>query len=98
MVLAQMLRKKWYAEEFRKGREEGIAWERRRKNKQIIAWAIEKGIPLEDLPIKADEYSQGFMIGYKEGIAIGRNQRDKEYIAWAKEKGIPLEDLPIAQD
>ncbi len=91
MVLAQMLKNRDYEEGFRKG----VADERRRMNKELIAWAKEKGIPIEDLPIEAG-YRQGFAIGYKEGIAIGRSQRDKEYIAWAKKKGIPIEDLPIA--
>lgn len=97
MVLAQMLKKKWYAEEFRKG----VADERRRKNKELIAWAKEKGIPIEDLPLETG-YRKGFLIGYKEGITegivIGRRQRDKGLIAWAKQKGIPLEDLPLAHD
>ena len=97
MVLAQMLRKKWYAEEFRKGVAEG----RRQKNKELIAWAKEKGIPIEDLPIEAG-YRQGFVIGYKEGITQGvaeeRRRKKAALIAWAKEKGIPLEDLPLAKD
>ena len=37
-----------------KGREEGITEERLRNNKDLIAWAKEKGIPIEDLPIKGD--------------------------------------------
>ena len=93
MVLAQMLKKKWYAEEFRKGVAEG----RRQKNKELIAWAKEKGIPIEDLPIEAG-YRQGFAIGYKEGVAKERRRKNAALIAWAKEKGIPIEDLPIAQD
>ena len=98
MVLAQMLKKKWYAEEFRKGVAEG----RRQKNKELIAWAKEKGIPLEDLPLGTETYRQGFAIGYKEGITEGvakeRRRKNAALIAWAKEKGIPIEDLPIAQD
>ena len=93
MVLAQMLKNKHYEEGIRKG----IADERRRKNKELIAWAKQKGIPIEDLPIEAG-YSQGFAIGHKEGIAIGRRQMEKEFIAWAKKKGIPLEDLPLDPD
>ena len=85
MVLAQMLKNKDYEKGFRKG----VADERRRMNKELIAWAKVKGIPIEDLPIEA---------GYRQGFAIGYRQRDKEFIAWAKKKGIPLEDLPLAQD
>ena len=94
MVLAQMIRKKWYAEEFRKGVAEG----RRQKNKELIAWAKEKGIPIEDLPLGTESYRQGFAIGYKEGVAIERRRKKAALIAWAKKKGIPLEDLPLAQD
>lgn len=62
MVLAQMIKKKREAEARRKGREEGITQgreegitlERRRNNKELIDWAKEKGIPIEDLPIKDD--------------------------------------------
>lgn len=56
MVLAQMIKKKREAEAYRRGvtqgREEGVTLERRRKNKEFINWAKEKGIPVEDLPIK----------------------------------------------
>ena len=97
MVLAQMLKKKWYAEEFRKG----VAEERRRKNKELIAWAKEKGIPIEELPLEAG-YLKGFMIGYKEGITEGiakeRRRKNGVLIAWAKEKGIPIKDIPLTRD
>ena len=97
MVLAQMLKNRDYEEGFRKG----AADERRRMNKELIAWAKEKGIPIEDLPIEAG-YRQGFVIGYKEGITQGvadeRRRKKAALIAWAKKKGIPLEDLPLAQD
>ena len=93
MVLAQMLKNRDYEEGFRKG----AADERRRMNKEIIAWAKEKGIPIKDLPIEVG-YRQGFAIGHKEGITEERLRNNKELIAWAIEKGIPLEDLPIAQD
>lgn len=48
MVLAQMIKKKREAEAYRRG----VAEERRRNNKELIDWAKEKGIPVEDLPIK----------------------------------------------
>ncbi len=66
MVLAQMLRKQQEAEARRqgreegitlgreKGREEGITLGREQRDKEYIAWAKEKGIPIEDLPIKDD--------------------------------------------
>ena len=95
MVLAQMLKNKQRAAEaFREGITEG----RRQRDKEFIAWAKEKDIPFEDLPIEAGGYLQDFVIGYKEGIAIGRRQMDKEFIAWAKKKGISLEDLPLDPD
>lgn len=94
MVLAQMLKNKQRTEAFR----EGIAEGRRQRDKEFIAWAKEKGIPFEDLPIEVGGYLQDFVIGYKEGIAIGRRQMDKEFIAWAKKKGIPSEDLPLDPD
>ena len=52
MVLAQMLRKQQEEEARRQGREEGITLGRQQRDKEYIAWAKEKGIPLEDLPIK----------------------------------------------
>ena len=102
MVLARMLRDKQYAEEFRKGVAEG----RRQRDKEIIAWAKEKGVPFEDLPIESGGYLQDFVIGYKigykegitEGIAKERRRKNGVLIAWAKEKGIPIEDLPLTHD
>ena len=97
MVLAQMLRNKHYEEGFR----QGAAEERRRKNKELIAWAKEKGIPIEELPLEAG-YRKGFMIGYKEGITEGiakeRRRKNGVLIAWAKEKGIPIKDIPLTRD
>ena len=93
MVLAQMLKNRDYEEGFRKG----VADERRRMNKELIAWAKAKGIPIEDLPIEVG-YRQGFAIGHREGITEERLRNNKDLIAWAKKKGIPIEDLPIAQD
>ena len=50
MVLAKMVeRQRW-----EKGRAEGIKEERKRSNAKLRAWAKEKGIPLDELPI-ADE-------------------------------------------
>lgn len=94
MVLAQMLKNKHYEEGIRKGIAEG----RRQRDKEFIAWAKQKGIPFEDLPIEVGGYLQDFVIGYREGVAKERRRKKKELIAWAKEKGIPIEDLPIARD
>ena len=68
MVLAQMLRKKQLEEGIEiglekgrkegrtkgieEGRTEGIEEERQQSNEKIIAWAKEKGIPIEELPIE----------------------------------------------
>lgn len=58
MVLAQMIKKKREEEARRKGREEGITegitLGRRQMAKEYIAWAKEKGIPLEDLSSEDD--------------------------------------------
>ena len=48
MVLAAWVKKR----QFEEGREKGRAEERKRTNAKLRAWAIEKGIPIEELPIE----------------------------------------------
>ena len=51
MVLAKMLeRQRW-----EKGRAEGIKEERKRSNAKLRAWAKERGIPIEQLPIEDED-------------------------------------------
>ena len=59
MVLASILskqhREQGRAEGIVEGRAEGITEERKRSNAKLRAWAKEKGIPLEELPLDDDE-------------------------------------------
>lgn len=51
MVLAKMLeRQRW-----EKGRAEGIKEERKRSNAKLRAWAKERGIPIEQLPLEDED-------------------------------------------
>ena len=52
MVLANMLKKQQRAEGIKEGIQIGRAQERKRANAKLRAWAEEKGIPLEELPIE----------------------------------------------
>ena len=54
MVLARMLSRQQRAEGHAEGVAVGRAQERKRANAKLRAWAKEKGIPLEDLPIEDD--------------------------------------------
>ena len=63
MVLAEWVRKRQFAEGKEQGIEQGkaigIAEERKRANAKLRAWAIEKGIPIEELPISGESESDG---------------------------------------
>ena len=51
MVLARMLSK----QQREQGRAEGIKEERKRSNAKLRAWAKQKGIPFEELPIEDED-------------------------------------------
>ena len=52
MVLAAWVKKRQLKQGIEIGRAEGRAEERKRTNAKLHAWAIEKGIPIEELPIE----------------------------------------------
>ena len=101
MVFAKYLEQKWAAE----ARARGLN-RRLRNQAQMMKWAKEKGIPIEQLPESritscefGDGYRNGYEEGYKQGIQEGINlehqRREKTIIqAWAEERDISLEELP----
>ena len=61
MVLAAWVKKKQFAEGIEQGKEIGKeigkTEERKRTNAKLRAWAMEKGIPIDELPIRGESES-----------------------------------------
>ncbi len=101
MVFAKYLEQKWAAED------RARALNRRLRNQaQMMKWAKEKGIPIDQLPESRitncefgdgyrDGYEEGHKQGVQEGIILERQRLEKNLIqAWAEERDIPIEELP----
>ncbi len=65
MVLAAWVKKKQYEQGLEEGLEQGMekgvekgrTEERKRANAKMRAWAVEKGIPIDELPIRGESES-----------------------------------------
>ena len=101
MVFARYLEQKWAAED-----RERVLNRRHRNLAQMVKWAKEQGVPIDDLPesdLLSSEFCDGYRDGYdaghkqgvEEGIRIERQRLERTVIQdWAKERGIPMEELP----
>ena len=101
MVFANYLKQKWEAEAI-----ERATNQRHRNMGQMMEWAKERGIPLDELPesgITSSEFGNGYRSGYdkgythgvQEGMNLERQRLGKTIIqAWARERNIPFEELP----
>ena len=57
MVLAAWVKKRQFEQGLEKGVEKGRTEERKRANAELRAWAMEKGIPIDELPIRGESGS-----------------------------------------
>ena len=57
MVLAAWVKKRQFEQGLEKGVEKGRTEERKRANAELRAWAMEKGIPIDELPIRGESES-----------------------------------------
>ena len=57
MVLAAWVKRRQYEQGLEQGVEKGRTEERKRANAQLRAWAMEKGIPIDELPISGESES-----------------------------------------
>ncbi len=64
MVMAAWVKKRQFRQGLQQGREEGRAEERERANAKLRAWAKEKGIPVEELPLESEKNPKGTNLAY----------------------------------